>query len=268
MQELNQQMKKDLQNWQANVSSSRKTLYALNYFTCLQLLRISSELYHLITNPNHEVNHEMLLLLMSLSPNLTAKEIKQVTSKAEAQSIALRSLPSLTPPTDHNESSYFMNEIDVPGEIEKLNEEEKEIYFSSVQDYEFNPQMVLAAIHQFGSDEEEVLQWCFDPKNAEAFKSKPIITEDSVEHKPEIDISNTTVQELIDLEFSELLSIEAVNTCGEDLDKCLDYCTKSTAEHANFGDNTHDEICDNVLLETDASYESETKDTSSSGYVI
>ena len=268
LQELNQQMKNDLNYWRVQISSLRKTLHSLNFFTCLQLLRISNEFYCLINNPNHEVSHEILLLLMSLSPDLTAKDIKKVTSTAEAQSIALKSLPSLTP-SDHNKSVsfYVVDEADVPGEIEKLSETKKEIY-SSMQEYEFPPRLVLAAIHQCGPNEEEVSEWCF--KNAKLFENTSIITEDSVsaEHTPEIDISNTTVQELVDLEFPEPLSIEAVKTCGEDLEKCLEYCTKSTAEHANFSDDKHDEMSKNISVEADSSHEAEPKDTSLSEYVI
>lgn len=267
LQDLNEQMKRDLQAWLNKVSSLRTQLHALNYFTSLQLLRISNEFYCLINNPNHEISNEIFLLLMSLSPNLTVRDIKKVTSTAEAQAIALRSLPSLTPP-DHDESYQVMNEIDVPGEIDKLNEEQKEVYFSSVQDYGFNPQLVLAAIRQYGSNEDDVLEWCFDPKNAEVFDRRPVASEDSLKAtKSEVDTSNATVQDLIDLEFPELLSIEAVKECGEELEKCIQYCSdKTLASSANFSDET-DDISENILLDGDVSYGTETRDASLSVYV-
>jgi len=266
LQALNQQMKKDLQNWLKNVSSLRKRFYTLNYFTCLQLLRISKEFYCLINNCNHEVNNEILLLLMSLSPELTVEKIREVTSTAEAQSIAFKSLPSFSP--DYDESCCIIDEVDIPTEIEKLSEGEKEIFFSSVQDYNFDPGLVLAAIRQYGSNEDEVLNWCFDPKNVKMFESKPVVCEESVQlNISEIDINNTTVQELVELEFSESLSIEAVKSYGEDLTKCLEYCSNQTlARSAIFSDDTHDEIPDNILLDGDGSCETKTKDASLSEY--
>ena len=258
---LKDELKIGLQDWVNRVSILRAELYALNYFTCLQLLKISKEFYCLINNPNHEISNEILLLLMSLAPDLTVEKIKEVTSTDEAQSIALKSLPSFTPP-DHTVSYCVMDEVDIPGEIEKLNEEDKELYSSIIEDYGFNPQMVLAAIRQFGSNEDVVLKWCFDPKNAEMFKSKPGVNEDSSTSLSTsvIDISNTTVQELVDLKFSESLSIEAVKSCGEDFTKCFDYCSQWTAKNASFNDDTQDEISDNILLDLDASCKAEIVD--------
>ena len=269
LQKLYDQMKKHLKHWLEKVSILRKRLYALNYFTCLQLLRISNEFHCLINNPNHEISNEIFMLLMSLSPNLTVEKIKEVTSTAEAQEIALRSLPSFTPP-DHSESFCDMDEADVPEEIDKLNEAEKEIYFKSVQDYDFNPRMVLAAIHQYGSNEGEVIDWCFDPKNEEMFESNPGVSEGSVElNVSEVDITNTVVQELVELEFLESLAIEAVQKCGEDLSKCLEYCSNETlARSTVFNDDTQEEIPDNILLDANASYETEAKDDRLLEYVF
>ena len=267
LQNLNEQMKRDLHNWLSEVSSLRIKLYALNYFTCLQLLRISNEFHCLINNPNHEISNEIFMLLMSLSPSLTVEKIKEVISTDEAQSIALRSLPSFTP-TDCNESHCIVDEVDVPEEIDKLNETEKEVYFKSVQDYEFNPQMVLAAIHHCGSNEDEVLDWCFNPQNASMFESKPVVSEESVKltiPEVDVDITNVIVQELIELEFSESLAIEAVQMCGEDLTKCLEYCSNQTlARSTIFNNDTQEEIPDYILLDAN---ESETKDASLLEYV-
>ena len=272
LQDLNDQMKKELQKWLIKVSSLRTNLYALNYFTCLQLLRISNEFHCLINNPNHEVNKEILLLLMSLSPNLTVDDIKAVTSTTEAQSIALRSLPSFTPP-DHDDSHPIMEAADVPGEIDRLNEAEKEVYFVSVNEYGFNPQIVLSALRQCGSNEDDVLNWCFDPKNTEMFESKPKPVVDIESAKPimsEVGITNPVVKELIDLEYSESLAIEAVKLCGEDLTKCYDYCNSQTllSNSAMMSDDTQVEIPHDILFGSDAPYEIETVDAGLLEYVI
>ena len=272
LRNLNEQMKKDYQKWLNKVSSLRTNLYALNYFTCLQLLRISSEFYYLINSPNHEINNEIFLLLMSLSPNLTVDDIKRVTSTTEAQSIALRSLPTFTPPSHGDESHLVVDAVDVPGEIDRLNEAEKELYFSSVNEYGFNPQMVLSAIHQCGSNEDDVLNWCFNPRNAEMFegKPKPSVSKDPVKPtESKVDITNPVVQELIDLEFPESMAIEAVKMCGEDLTRCYDYCNNQTLTSSEmFSDVTQDEISDSILFDSDAPYKIETTNAGVVEYVI
>ena len=272
LQDLNEQMKRDYQKWLNKVSSLRKNLYALNYFTCLQLLRISNEFHCLINNPNHEVSSEILLLLMSLSPTLTVDDIKAVTSTTEAHSIALRSLPTFTPP-DRDESHCVMEAADVPGEIDRLNEAEKKIYLLSVNEYGFNPRMVLLAIRQYGSNEDDVLNWCFDPKNAEMFESKPkpdVIEEPAKPTNSKVDITNPVVQELIGLEFSESMAIEAVKKCGEDLTKCYDYCNNQTllTSSAVMSDDAQVELSDDILFDADAPYEIETTDAGVLEYVI
>ena len=270
LRDLNEKMKTDLQNWLTKVSSLRTKLYSLNYFTCLQLLRISNEFYSLINNHNHEISNEIFLLLMALSPNLTVEEIKEVTSTTEAQSIAFRSFPTFSPP-DHEESHYVMDESDVPEEVDKLNEAQKEIYFSVVQDYGFNEQLVLSAIHQYGSNEEDVLKYCFDPTDAQMFESKPVVSEDEDFAEPtvsEVDITNAIVQELINLDFEETLAIEAVKKCGEDLTKCFEYCSNQTlASSAIFSDETQEEFSDSILFDPDVSYKTESKKTSLIEYV-
>ena len=270
LQDLNDKMKKDYQNWLNKVSSLRTNLYALNYFTCLQLLRISNEFYWLINNPNHEVNNEILLLLMSLSPTLTVDDIKAVTSTTEAQSIALKSLPTFTPP-DHNESHRVMEAADVPGEIDRLNEAEKELYYLSVNEYDFNPQMVLSAIHQCGSNEDDVLKWCFN--NTEMYESKPkpdVIEEPAKPTNSKVDITNPVVQELIGLEFSESMAIEAVKKCGEDLTECYDYCNNQTILTSStvMSDDAQVELSDDILFDADVPYEIETTDAGVLEYVI
>ena len=263
LNDLNEKMKKDLQKWLTKVSSLRTKLYSLNYFTCLQLLRISNEFYSLINNRNHEISNEIFLLLMSLSPNLTVEKIKEVTSTTEAQSIAYRSLPTFTPP-DREESHYFIDEGDVQGEVDRLNEAEKEIFFSAVEEFEFNPQLVLLAIHRYGSNGEDVLKWCFDQNNVQTFENKPVIIKDEDFAEPTtsvVDITNPVVQELInDLEFEESLAMEAVKKCGEDLTKCLEFCSKQTADSTMFSDETQDEISDSILFDADVSYETESKE--------
>ena len=194
LEDINQQMKAKLQDWLANVSKLRKKLYALNYFTCLQLQKISCEFYQLIDNPEYQINKEVFLLLMSISPDLTIEHVKEVMSSAEAQAISLKSFNAPLP-SAQGDSFHVVGEVHI--EVEKLSEEEKEIYDTLITEYEYDPRLVLTALHHNGCDEEKI----------------------------EIDASNSTVKELIDMDFSEALAIEAVKKFGEDLDDCLDYCS-------------------------------------------
>ena len=273
LQDLNEKMKRDYQKWLTKVSHLRTDLYALNYFTCLQLLRISKEFHCLINNPNHEVSSEILSLMMSLSPNLTVDDIKAVSSTTEAQSIALRSLPSFIPP-DHDVSSHpVMEAADVPVEVGRLNEAEKMLYLLSVNKYEFNPQMVLSAIRQCGSNEDDVLNWCMDPKNTEIFERKPKSDASEKPAKPttsKVDITNPVVQELISLEYSESLAIEAVKMCGEDTTKCYDYCNNQTllTSSTMMSDDAQVELSHDILFDADVSHEIDTTDAGVLEYVI
>ena len=220
LQNLNQKMKKDLQNWLDEVSQLRTEYYALNYFTCLQLLKINKEFYKLINSNDDQISREVFLLLMSISPDLTIMKVKEVVSSTKCQLISSKSMSSSLAYDDS------IHEIDIPGEFAKLTEEEKEVYDSSIEEWEFEPCMVLAAIRKFGSNEDDVVEWCLNPENQQLFinASKDESSNAEVE-KSQIDNNNAVVQELIDMDFSEALSIEAVKHCGEDLTLCMEYCS-------------------------------------------
>ena len=127
MQKLNQDMKKDLQKWLDEVSNLRAKYYALNYFTCLQLLRINREFYDLMNNPDHQISREIFLLLLSLSSDLTIADIKEVVCAAKHHLISSKSAP-LSLGIGDNISN--IDEGSILKEIEKLSTEEKEIYDS------------------------------------------------------------------------------------------------------------------------------------------
>ena len=222
LENLNQLLKKELLDWLANVSNLRKRLYALNYFTCLQLLKISREFYHLINNSDNQINKEVFLLLISISPDLTIEHVKEVMSSTEAQGIALKSF-NATLPSAQDEGFCIIDEVDV--EVEKLSEEEKEIFTTATTIYEYNPRLVLAALHHKGCDEDAVIEWCMD--NNKMYEAKPIVNNSSIveQEKIEIDATNPTVKELMDMDFSEALAIEAVEICGEDIERCIDHCS-------------------------------------------
>ena len=237
---LNRDMKKDLQDWLNRVSKLRREYYALNYFTCLQLLRINREFYNLINNNDHQISREVFLLLLSLSPDLTTEDVRNVVSAAKYQLVSPESM-SLS--SVHDDRTHI---IDCPDEVSKLTEEEKELYDSCVTNYEFEPCLALAAIRKCGAEEDHVLEWCYNPDNQKMFRNTSKDESFSGElNKPQIiDRNNAIVQELMELEFSEDLSIEAVKLYGEDLTQCMEYCSNQILAKS---DSTSDD--ESILLE-------------------
>jgi len=236
LEDLNLLMKKELENWLANVSSLRKRIYALNYFTCLQLLKISREFYRLINNNDCTINKEIFLLLMSLSPDLTIENVTEVMLSSKAQGIALKSL-NVPLPSAQEDIVCTIGEVDV--EIKKLSEEEKEIFTNVTSNYDYDPRLVLTAIHHHSCDEEAVVDWCMD--NDKMFEAKPATGDPSVVElaKVKIDASNSTVKELVDMDFSEASAIEAVKMCGEDIEKCIDHCSTQQILVKSFSEPTN-----------------------------
>jgi len=261
LENLNQLLKKELQDWLANVSSLRKRLYALNYFTCLQLLKISREFYHLINNSDYQINKEVFLLLMSVSSDLTIEHVKEVMSSTEAQGIALKSFNATLPSAQ--DEGFCIDEVDV--EVDKLSEEEKDIFTTATTVYEYNPRLVLAALHHNDCDEDAVIEWCMD--NNKLYEAKPIADNSPIveQEKIEIDVTNSTVKELIDMDFSEALAIEAVEICGEDIERCIDHCSTKILDKS-FSETTDAAPNEELLAKADTASDDAT-DSSVSRYV-
>ena len=233
LEDLDKHMKKELQNWLAYVTMQRNKFYVLNYFTCLQLLKISEEFFQMINYPDYEINKEILLLLMSISSELKIEDVKKVMSSTEAQEIALKSLNA--PPTSSQDESYFVSRGDIDAEVEKLSEEAREIFNNAVA-MNYSKRLVLEALRHNGcEDEDNVIEWCMDNDKAYAATALPV----GDPEEPKIDASHKIVKELVDdLRYPVGLAIEAVKECGEELDDCIGYCAskdlaKSVSECTN-----------------------------------
>ena len=236
LQSLNQKMKKDLQDWLDTVSNLRMECYALNYFTCLQLLRINREFYNLINSNDYQISREIFLLLLSISSDLTIESIKDIVF-TKYQLISSKNTSSSL---DHDNRMGVIDDCDIPKEVSKLTTDEKEVYDSSIEVYEFEPRMVLEAMRQVGPNEDLVAEWCLNPDNAAKFSNTANGESSDVDlNELQIDKNNAIVKELIGLEYSEALSIEAVKHCGEDLVLCMEYCTNQSDSISNT--HTNDE---------------------------
>ena len=110
--------------------------------------------------------------------------------------------------------------------------------------------MVLEAICKFGSNEDDVVRWCLDSENQKMFENASKGEYFNPElNEAQIDTSNATVQELIDLEFSEDLSIEAVKQCGENIVQCMKYCSQILAKSDSGSISDTDRDDEGILLE-------------------
>lgn len=227
LKEVNQEMKTDLKNWLDYVSAQRKSVYVLNHFTCLQLLQISNELYGLINDCEHQISKEIFLLLMNISPDLKIEDIKKVTASTEAKSMC----------SSHkifSDNSEEFSSMDLPTEVNKLNDEAKKLFSEYTKEGDFNPFMVLTAIHKFGSDEDEIIDFCTDADNIRLFRNVSSNGKGKDDDKEiKIDVNNPTVQELIKCTYSESLAIDAVKECGEDIASCLEYLADRTLNEAD-----------------------------------
>ncbi|XP_065899482.1 E3 ubiquitin-protein ligase rnf213-alpha-like isoform X2 [Dysidea avara] len=235
---LNEKLKNDLQEWVATVSGLRKTIYPLNYFTCLQLLKISGEFYDLVSNSEYQLSKEVLLLLMSISPDLTIEDIRSVMSSSDAHRLVSKSINISSSLPTQNEDPSIVGGVDE--EVLKLTEEEKTIFIAATTIYEFKPHLVLAALRCHGADvdEDSVVDWCYHNSSVE---------DEYITETPKIDGDNLTVKELIEYDFPKQLAIKAVEECGEDVVKCMDYCTQFILEKKNRHDESLSETSDTSL---------------------
>ncbi len=70
-------LERDMIIWKQNVESAREKYYELNYFTTLQLLQLRKELGILSqTGTNHKVDRNVLMLLKSVSPQVSSRMVK------------------------------------------------------------------------------------------------------------------------------------------------------------------------------------------------
>jgi len=238
LKHLNEKLKNDLQEWIATVSDLRKRIYPLNYFTCLQLLRISGEFYDLVNNSEYQLSKEVLLLLMSISPDLTVEDIQSVMSSSDTHHLVSKSINISPSFSTQNEHSFGVGEVET--ELQKLSEEENQIFSTVTTIHEYKPELVLAALRYHGADadEDNVVDWCFHNSCTE---------DECISEAPKVDENNLTVKELIEYNFPRNLAIKAVEEFGEDVAKCMDYCTDIIMEKKNRHDESLSESSDTPL---------------------
>jgi len=230
-------MKDDLKKWDKNVIYSRKRLYSLNYFTCMQLLNISRELSHMADNPQCVISKETFLLLMSISPNLTVADIEYFVSSNDVKSILKKGI-SLQNPTDGDDTELYIHDLDdVEGAVEILNEEKKKLYYQLKNVMKFDSRVVLTALRKHGTDKKAAEWWCVEHEkyfdNSSASFSVKV-------NKPEISVKHPTVAHLIQTGYPRHAAIKAVQKHGRDVKSCMDFCNTLNL-HTNSSENCIDE---------------------------
>jgi len=241
LEELIQTMRSDKDAWLKSVRGHRQCLYNLNYFTCLQLLNLSGEFYLMIKDSEYQIGKDNFLLLLGISPELTIETIKQVTKGK--QSFIL----------EHNPVVSFIladKEEEEVATIEKnLSKEEKDAY-ENAKAFKFNNLFALEAILQNKSNLDDVVNWCYENESKfDIFiREKPKKT--SKPKAQEIDSNNSTVQQLLILKYPKSIAINAVEECGEDIAKCINYCNSQllTKDTTTLSEGTESKSAENPQL--------------------
>ena len=196
---------------------------------------------------------------MSISPNLTTEHIKNVTSSTVAKSMCSGNTQHFS---ESGENFQAMDETTLLEEVDKLTDEEKDVYKTFTDEYEFNASMVLTAICKFGLNEDDIENFCSDPKITKQFGTTHFRNKgDDDRKKVKVDVNNVNVQEIINTyDYSESLAIAAVKACGADIPNCLEYLANQTLNET-YKDKTSDDTGD---LYSDCNvYKAQSSNTSS-----
>ena len=97
LQAYAKQMERDLDLWEKEVKKSRSQHYELNYYTTLQLLRLRKELGLVRQTPTRLVDPQILALLESISPKVTASSVQNIISSVEKELVDLQLRAAASP---------------------------------------------------------------------------------------------------------------------------------------------------------------------------
>ena len=178
----------DLIAWKRSVESAREKYYELNYFTTLQLLQLRKELGILsLLGATHKVNPIMLMLLKSISPQVTSRVVidalhgaelpEPMNGKGGEEAIFAANISANTD-SEAMELDYTLHTAILPcsGELpfvnpltptltfEDLNELQKKTYTMLVNGLNYSKDHVLRAFQECGQDAGYFLieAWCDD----------------------------------------------------------------------------------------------------------
>ena len=126
-------MEKELKLWNNEIAKSRDTFYVLNLFTTQQLRVIRQQLGQLNCERISTLPPEVISMLMSLSPKIRGKDIKNclLVVKSKSSLVGQPSLKKseesndLSAPIDHNDNTQIgqfnpEDEVSIKAAIEKL----------------------------------------------------------------------------------------------------------------------------------------------------
>ncbi len=184
-------LERDLIAWKRSVESAREKYYELNYFTTLQLLQLRKELGILgLPGATHKVNPIMLMLLKSISPQVTSRVVvdslqaaelpEPMNGKGGEDAIRAANISANTNSeamelgcTLHAASQAilpcsgslpFVNPLTPTLTFEDLNEMQKNTYTMLVNGLNYSKEHVLRAFQECGQDADYFLieAWCDD----------------------------------------------------------------------------------------------------------
>lgn len=191
-------MERELKEWKETVNKARHEFYELNYYTTIQLLTLRYELGRIkILNsemPSIESSTNVKVLLQSISPLITIRDIRNAIPKATSSFYAslvreestvnsngVSTLTSSDRTSDTGEIQVLIKKsepvMDKPPLKESdLTEGQKETLDFVTEGLGCNPSLVLKAFELYpGEDDrqkwrEDIMKWC--SKNINKFKNE------------------------------------------------------------------------------------------------
>ncbi len=204
LQEYIRSLDKNLMSWKESVDRAREEYYELNYYTTLQLLELRKELGTLTVTKHHTLKPRVLMLLQSISPNVTSFVVNDslqamehsdpMESEERTETIPLSTLLDIplegevVEPTNSSAIDKQSPQQAVPLlpsrfvlpmlTYEDLSESQQNIYTNCVQMYGHSDSHVLKAFEECGEKATvyDIERWCEDNEDC-----SPQEEEDSVD---------------------------------------------------------------------------------------
>lgn len=179
LQNQAQLMEKDLHKWEQHVNEKREQFYAMNYYTTTQLLYLQKELGSLkCSDFTSSLNHQALLLLQSISYEMTANEAQEVISHClkgykDSCSDRINETPSTSCSVIAKDATQMKKEnsesVEVTtrsSRIAALTTTQKEFYYNLSESLHYNPDLVLQGLEECEvQDLFELSNWCNEHLN-------------------------------------------------------------------------------------------------------
>ena len=183
LQDQAQLMEQEHHKWEQHVNEAREQFYAMNYYTTTQLLYLQKELGTLkCSDFTSSLNHQALLLLQSISYEMTAnvaleiishclkgnKEACSVTNNDTSSTLCSVIAKDATQLKNENsESNMVSTKVSMrSSRIAVLTTAQRELYDNLSESLHYNPDLVLKGLEECEvQDVFELSNWCNEHLN-------------------------------------------------------------------------------------------------------